>query len=75
MIWKLFSSDRRVTAALEQYQGIGYDISPRILPQPANDEESETAGLELQLWTDHAVETDDAHANASDFWERAVYSR
>lgn len=46
MFWKLFGSERKVQEALEQ--SIGYDISPKTLPMPAN---SDTAAGARKLST------------------------
>lgn len=66
--WNWFSSERRISEALEKSNG--YDISPIIIHPPANtdvDLKNEEGGL--TLWTDYAYKSEETDNDTSgDVW-------
>ena len=69
MLWKLISSDERVTRALEQ--STDYDISPGVLSMPANNDAPPS-----RLWLEDYMAGDtEQTADTFNFWERTVYTR
>ena len=76
MLWRLFSSDKRVAKALEQSTGV--DISPNVLAisEAANNDEKPAKPLP-QLWLEDWSEKDEARLRRFEtedsYWDGVAY--